>query len=44
MTQQPKTNKKLSARRIINTQGGEYNTYYEYKATNTTIYSWIQSI
>ena len=26
-------------RGVMNTQRGEYDTYHEYKATNTTIYS-----
>ena len=26
-------------RGVTNTQGGEYDTYHEYKVTNTTIYS-----
>ena len=31
-------------RGVTNTQGGEYDMYHEYKVTNTTIYSLIQSI
>ena len=31
-------------RGVTNTPGGEYGTHHEYKATNTTIYSGMQSI
>ena len=30
---------RVDARGVTNTQGGEYDTYHEYKAMNTTIYS-----
>ena len=39
-----KTVDHISIRGVMNIQGGEYDTYHEYKATNTTINSLIQNI